>query len=195
MYVKHGIVFALKVILKIFCNANFKLPLKIPFEGSSCPARLFVALREWVEVGNFEDVLVQRGRFVSCPPLAWMLKSQEKSQLLRFQIAMESRDLKLQSASESQPKSPLNLLRSRVNIATNIVVSNPFNFRGQKKHINIFNINFPPDKTPDFGPTEKSFCASFPGKERKQGTHINFSGGIFGSNWRPQTGHFRPQKV
>ena len=27
---------------------------------------------------------------------------------------------------------------------------------------------------PQFGPPEKSLCASFPGKERKKGTHINF---------------------
>ena len=39
----------------------------------------------------------------------------------------------------------------------------------QKKHINIFSINFlAPPQTPHFGPPEKSLCASSPGKERKK---------------------------
>ena len=68
--------------------------------------------------------------------------------------------------------------------------------RGRKKHITFFNINFlaPTQKT-QFGPPEKSSCASFPGKERQKGTHINFFGGISVSKRGQQTGHFRPQKV
>ena len=53
--------------------------------------------------------------------------------------------------------------------------------RGRKKHITCFNLNFwPPPKTPDLGPPEKSLCASFPGKERKKVTHMNLFGGILG---------------
>ena len=53
--------------------------------------------------------------------------------------------------------------------------------RDEKAHI-LFQINFlaPTQPPPRFGPPEKSLCASFPGKERKKGTHINFFGGIFG---------------
>ena len=48
--------------------------------------------------------------------------------------------------------------------------------------MNFFNISFlAPTQTPVFGPPEKSLCASFPGKERTKGTHINFFfGGIVG---------------
>ena len=52
--------------------------------------------------------------------------------------------------------------------------------KGRKKHINVFQHKLfcPPPKTPHFGPPEKSLCASFPGKERKNGTHLKtFSGG------------------
>ena len=56
-------------------------------------------------------------------------------------------------------------------------------FRGQKKHINFFNTNFLAEL---FGPPEKSSCASFPGKGRKKGTHINFSGGFLGQKGCPK---------
>ena len=52
----------------------------------------------------------------------------------------------------------------------------------------FFSINFwaptqtPPTPNPMLGPQKKSLCASFPGKERKEGTHINFFGGSLGSN-------------
>ena len=66
--------------------------------------------------------------------------------------------------------------------------------RGQKKHINIFNVNFlAPTQNTRFLPPEKSPCASFPGKGPKRDPH-KLSGGMFGSK-RSQTGHFRPQKV
>ena len=42
----------------------------------------------------------------------------------------------------------------------------------------------PHSKTPSPGPPEKSSCASFPGKERNKGTHINFLGGGFGGQKR-----------
>ena len=63
------------------------------------------------------------------------------------------------------------------------------NDKGRKKHINFFNISFwPPPKTPHFGPPEKSLCASFPGKERIKGTHINFFGGFSGFQKRVPNG-------
>ena len=37
-----------------------------------------------------------------------------------------------------------------------------------------------PTKSPHFGPQEKSLSASFPGQERKKGTHIIFFGADFG---------------
>ena len=53
--------------------------------------------------------------------------------------------------------------------------------RGQKKHINLFNINFwPPPQTPDFGPPEKFYVPHFLGKDAKKGTHISFWGGFLG---------------
>ena len=54
--------------------------------------------------------------------------------------------------------------------------------RGPKKHINFFNINFsaPTQNTPFWAPRKKFKCASFPGKGRKKGTHINFFGAILG---------------
>ena len=48
--------------------------------------------------------------------------------------------------------------------------------RGRKKHIKFL----APTENPPFWTPRKSLCASFPGKERKKGTHINFFGGIFG---------------
>ena len=68
-------------------------------------------------------------------------------------------------------------------------------FRGPKKHINFFNLNFlaPIQKARVWTPRE-SLCASFPAKGRKKGTHINFSRGIFGPKRGSQTGYFRPQK-
>ena len=52
--------------------------------------------------------------------------------------------------------------------------------KGQKKHINFFDINFlAPTQAPHLGPPEKSSCASFSGKERKKGTHLNFCRGDF----------------
>ena len=57
-------------------------------------------------------------------------------------------------------------------------------YRGPKKHINFFNINFlaPDQSTPFLDPRKKFMCLSFPGKERKKGTHININifRGIFG---------------
>ena len=63
--------------------------------------------------------------------------------------------------------------------------------KGRKKRIYFFNINFlVPSKTIYLGTAEKSSCASFPGKERKQGTHINFFGAISGSKKGAPNGPF-----
>ena len=55
--------------------------------------------------------------------------------------------------------------------------------KGQRKHINFFDINFlaPNPKSPILGPRKQkeSLCASIPGKGRKKGTHINFFAGDF----------------
>ena len=68
-------------------------------------------------------------------------------------------------------------------------------YRGRKKHINFFNINFlHPTRTPPFGPPEKGLCTSFPGKGRKKGTHINFFGGIFGVKNGVRNGPFSATK-
>ena len=54
----------------------------------------------------------------------------------------------------------------------------PGNMGTEKKHRTFFNINFlAPTQNPHIGPSENSLCASFPGKERKKGTHTNFFGG------------------
>ena len=59
-------------------------------------------------------------------------------------------------------------------------------FKGRKKHINFFNINLlPPTQNPPVGLPAKSLCASFPGKERKKGAHVNFFGGILGQKGVP----------
>ena len=66
---------------------------------------------------------------------------------------------------------------------------------GRKKHINFFNINFlAPTQNPPSGPPEKSLCASFPGKEHKKGTHINFFGGIWGVKHGVPNGEFSATK-
>ena len=58
--------------------------------------------------------------------------------------------------------------------------------KGPKKHINFFNINFlAPTQNAPFWVPRKSLCASFPGKGRKKGTHINFFGRILGSKGAP----------
>ena len=68
--------------------------------------------------------------------------------------------------------------------------------KGLKKHINFFNIKFlAPPKTPSFGPPEKSLCASFPGKERQKGTHINFFGEIIGVKNGVPNGPFSTTKM
>ena len=63
--------------------------------------------------------------------------------------------------------------------------------RGRKKHINFFNINFlaPTRSTPIWAPRKK-FIASFPGKGRTKGAHINFFGGIFGAKKGVPNGPF-----
>ena len=67
--------------------------------------------------------------------------------------------------------------------------------RGQRKHINFFNITFwPPPKTPDLGPQKKVYVPHFLGKDAKKGPTQTFSGGFSGSKRGPQTGHFRPGK-
>ena len=49
------------------------------------------------------------------------------------------------------------------------------NNKAQTKYINLFDRSFlTPIPQNHFGPTKKSLCAPFPGKERKKGTHINF---------------------
>ena len=69
-------------------------------------------------------------------------------------------------------------------------------FRGPKKHINSFNINFlaPTQNTQFFGAQKRVYVPRFWERTQK-GTHINFLGGIFGSKRGSQTGHFRPDKV
>ena len=53
--------------------------------------------------------------------------------------------------------------------------------KGQKKHINFFNINFlDPARNPPFWAPRKKLCASFPGKGRQNWTHINSFRGILG---------------
>ena len=67
--------------------------------------------------------------------------------------------------------------------------------RGPKKHINFFNINFlAPTQNTLVWPPEKSLCASFPGKGRKKGIHINFSWGFLGSKRVSQNGTFSATK-
>ena len=66
----------------------------------------------------------------------------------------------------------------------------------EKAHNFFFNISFLPlTKTPQFGGPRKSLCASCPGKEHKQGTHINFYEWNVGANRGLQTARFGPQKV
>ena len=67
--------------------------------------------------------------------------------------------------------------------------------RDRKTHKLFQHKLFGPTQNTRFGPPEKSLCASFPGKGRKKGTHINFFGGVFGPQRGSQTGHVRPQKV
>ena len=47
---------------------------------------------------------------------------------------------------------------------------------------------------PFWAPRKKSFCASFPEKERKKGTHINFFGGILGVKKGAPNGPFSATK-
>ena len=69
--------------------------------------------------------------------------------------------------------------------------------RGQKKHMNFFNASFlhPPPKKNHFGPRKKSLCASFSGKERKKGTHINFWGAILAVKKGVPNGPFWTTKI
>ena len=59
--------------------------------------------------------------------------------------------------------------------------------RGPKKHIHFFNISWAPRK--------KSLCASFPGKGRKKGTHMNFFRQIFGVKKGVPNGPFSATKI
>ena len=68
--------------------------------------------------------------------------------------------------------------------------------RGQKKHINSFNITFwPPPKTPHFRPPRKKLMYLFPGKGCKKRTYINLFGRILVVKKGAPNGQFRPQKV
>ena len=65
--------------------------------------------------------------------------------------------------------------------------------RGQKKHMNFFNINFLAPTQVDPPPPPQN--ASVPGKRRQKRTCTNLFRGILGSKRGSQTGRFWSQKV
>ena len=69
--------------------------------------------------------------------------------------------------------------------------------KGQKKHINFFNINSlpPTQNTPFWTPREKFMCLMSWERTQKRDPHKLFSGRNLGSKRGSQTGHFRPQKA
>ena len=62
---------------------------------------------------------------------------------------------------------------------------------GTEEHMNYFHIHFlAPTQNIQLWAPRRSLCASFPGKGRKQGTHINFPGGFLGQKGGPKQAIF-----